>query len=625
MDDDNPVQVAFDVLKSDLHDLLTKHIKDQGRFMDFQVLEEHIDNVLIDSMEMFSLQPNQGEIMQQLQVQLNDVARILLLSYEDTCYNDIKRMVNEKGLSVLSSAIQSGQVATEEDVHAGLQKFLDSCWVRSSRHPTQRVREKIIELVRTEVREPGLRLLAQKKAQQGSVSSIGSGSSSGPVPSTVPTMNTSITLQGHSSHLSLHIDTAGHWDNPPAHSHPFGLLNDSGRYSIASPIGTMSTVSSHPSTTNRAPSSLSSSGGSASPYLAPASPSTGVPQYAPISLTLNHFTPNAAPAPTPLRPETYANDINILKSTLSKIKAETANIVNILGCRSPEQMRELAKMYHATTGVMLAAAIKEKTFEEFSKLAEGLCAMSLEEFDVACIVNAFSGFGTDRPALIQVFVGRTNAELQAMKAHFTARSPQVTLSAYLEDKAGALGSVIKVLLENAREEDALATTAANASDTAGWFHSQLSAAGKLTKEAIKGIIERLSTLSFDHIRQSSMVYSRTFHPKDDTKLSESLNKTKGLPDDVKMLLVALVEWAEDAHLYVAKQYHHALKGLGNIQFTIDREALIRLAVRYRSVEFAKKVNIVFLDNFNVPLTRRLEEKLKAGEFRELIIKCAEGL
>ncbi|KAJ3104471.1 Annexin A3 [Phlyctochytrium planicorne] len=374
------------------------------------------------------------------------------------------------------------------------------------------------------------------------------------------------------------------------------------------------------------PSSSSSSSSHAIYSSPPQSPSTHqTPPIPPVPTSIPEAPPRAMTIAQRL--DNITQDVKLLKGAMYATKADNATLVQILGTREPKMMYDIARHFQATFGLNLAESLRERTFNEFSRLVEGLCSTSLGEFDVACVMEACSGIVIDKAALVEIFAGRTNEELSEMKQAYLDLKPSSTLTSFVVSKAGTnLGELFTIILQTKRDEGNTITT--EPTQTAGKLHAFMTSGQKPTHQAshpsIKELIEMLCLLSYDHIRVASMVYASTFGQKYGTKLSEDLVKVKGLSTDAKDVLSAIVRWAEDAPLYVAHLYSTALKGNANLQITLNMGLLIRLGVRFRRKDFAKKVRHCYWNLTESELTKKIDSKLK-GDFRDLMMRCVEGM
>ncbi|KAJ3214520.1 hypothetical protein HDU67_001544 [Dinochytrium kinnereticum] len=661
-DEENPIAAVFANLQDGLKDHLQAHVRDHRAFMPFAEVELYIDQLLIESVPLFSLQPNCADIMLQLQINLNDTARTILDAYDSKTFSHLRALIESRGLPILTDAILTSKVTSQDSLQLACQKFTANCWERSEYVPTDRCKRNVVEFIRTHVFEPGNLLLQEvleSRAETGGAEEVDEFASCDPpenprTPSPLPLTRTTrsysslpspppppppppppkspvtpadtpiipppnvtydreldLSINADISNLSINDNSCITSAVPTILASTSSILphrplivevsKDSSIVSAVEaretplkiiPIGQRG--SSLPFTESEAsPSTIESSASTKSLPTPPPHPFLPRTSQNPASPgTPSHQSIFSPPFPSLSFTPEILQDVAHLRSALRSTRADTTVITQILGWRAVEDVFEIARAFESVTGGTLVSAVKERTFGGFGGLVEKVCCRCLEEFDVEGVVEACSGIGIDKNVLIEVFVGRTNKEIENMKRYFYDTRPgSGGMVSFVVGRAGAgtaLGECLRVMLED-----------------------------------VKGLILTLCRLSYDHLRQTSMVFDCSFGKG---KVSEVLGRWKGLGGEVKDMLGAIVRYAEDAPLHIAHQYHASLKGLGTLQLTLDLRLLTRLVIRNRRTEQARKISMAYEDYYGVPLRRRIEERVRGGEgFRELVGRFLEGV
>ncbi|KAI8846827.1 hypothetical protein BC829DRAFT_444989 [Chytridium lagenaria] len=615
---EDPILIQLFTMQMDrLREVIMSSIQRDQKFINFKELETHIDMLLIEASESLRKREDFGAVIITLQRS-----------------------------TILSDAIHDGKVNSKEALRSACQRFTASCWDRagtspdSPGEPTERIKEMVLEVIRIEVIEPGLKILKEvldkRKDNAGVVmdglARVNLSNASAPYtrkPQPRPirlTSAESFTSASTASYAPLSLTTSASTPTSPILSIPRDVFPHTDadvpvRYPtpvsppqrpLASPLSPPHPIIASP----RRNRPIDSIDPTTSPL--PHRPRTN------SDLTITSTASTLLPPPhrvalstfSTLHPPTLSpvsrRDAELVHTLLGTIKVDAPRLVELLATRSPERCRDMAKAYEGMTGVRLASVLKEKTFNEFSGLVVGMCCTGRKSLNVTSKVS------------MQIFVGKSNAEIQAIKSHFVAASrSKQPLTQYMSSRLGET-TLFSELLTIIRHKDEDNNDNVDPTSTARIIRTTILNAAPLTQN-IRDVFRILCRRSYDHIRQTSMVYACM--GGSGTKLSEDIDNwiKSSVAGEVRELIVSMVRWSEDAPLLIAQHYIHSLKGLAGISFTLNLGRITRLAVRYRRRDFARRVRLACEDHFGVDLGKRVEEKIGRGEYRDLVIKCVEGV
>ncbi|KAJ3054440.1 Annexin A4, partial [Quaeritorhiza haematococci] len=165
----------------------------------------------------------------------------------------------------------------------------------------------------------------------------------------------------------------------------------------------------------------------------------------------------------------------------------------------------------------------------------------------------------------QIFVGRTNAELNAIKQAYETRYKKPIEEAVAQKVHGSLSKIFNIVLTVARDES---EGVGNAQLTSDALYSN--GEGRKSKEEAP-ITMFLCTRSFENLRAAFEIYARTRKKT----IEEAIKKE--FSGEQEKALLAIVHSIQDIHTFAAEQFEKSMKGLG-----VNDSKLIRLTVRFRN-------------------------------------------
>jgi len=241
-------------------------------------------------------------------------------------------------------------------------------------------------------------------------------------------------------------------------------------------------------------------------------------------------------------------------------------IIDIVCHRSVDQRVELCKMYKTMYGKDLIDDVKSETSKHFQEVLVSLL-IPTPKFLARVCKNAIEGVGTSEGALINVLVGATKDELEAIKDAYQTMTHSHEKTKLEKDVAsdtsGSLKRVLVALLQGHRNE--------------GFADYDL--AVKDAEELFKAGSAKWGTdeSAFNKIlvSRSPAHLKRTFNEYKNVANGENIESAiRGeMSSDVEDAFLAIVKIIKDPAMYFAEQLYKSMKGLGT-----NDDKLIRLMV-----------------------------------------------
>jgi len=291
-----------------------------------------------------------------------------------------------------------------------------------------------------------------------------------------------------------------------------------------------------------------------------------------------------------------------LRDAMKGLGTDEAKLISVLGTYPPIQMNQIIKGYKSHYGKSLESAVDGDTSGNFGKLC---CALSksILDFDVYCLHEAIAGLGTDEDCLIEILVGRTNADIQAINAAYKEKYRNSLEKDIRGDTSGYFRALLVALVQGNRDE-----VNSNRDVKADVEALYRAGEGRLgTDEST--FISILCGRPEAHLRQVFAQYQQKYgHTMEKVIKSE-------FSGDIKKALINLVKSITNRNEFIAEQFENSMKGLG----TKDNK-LIRLTVRYRDPVIIAPIKEAYKTMYGKSLKKRIEGDT-SGDYRRLLITC----
>ncbi|KAI8593969.1 Annexin 11b [Geranomyces variabilis] len=317
----------------------------------------------------------------------------------------------------------------------------------------------------------------------------------------------------------------------------------------------------------------------------------------------------APPAPsfyqTASPPLTHAQleaDANALRKAMKGFGTDEAGLIAVLCKRTPDQAPYISQAYKAHFGRELVKDLESECGGNLKKVMV-LLAQGLPEVDAILLKEAMSGIGTDEDGLLEILVGRTNAEIAAIKNTYRVKFNKDLESAVQSETSGHFRKLLTALLVAQRDE-----TGAGYDINADVENFYKAGVGKMGTDE-SAFISLLCNRPATHLRQVFAAY----HQKHNMTMEQVIKKE--FSGDLEKALLNIVRSIESHPWYVAKQFEKSMAGLG----TKDNK-LIRLTVRHRDPKVMGQVKQAYQQQFGKSLYSRVEGET-SGDYKKALLAC----
>jgi len=303
-----------------------------------------------------------------------------------------------------------------------------------------------------------------------------------------------------------------------------------------------------------------------------------------------------------LTPDEISKACAELRDSMKGLGTNEAQLISVLGKYPPIQMNQIVKGYKAHYGKSLESAVRSETSGNFGKLCVAL-SKSILDFDVHCLHEAIAGVGTDEDCLIEILVGRTNSDIQAINQAYQEKYRNSLERDIKGDTSGYFRALLVALVQGGRDE-----TNGQRDVKADVEALYRAGEGRLGTDE-SAFISILCGRPEAHLRLVFSQYQQKYgHTMERVIKSE-------FSGDIKKALIHLVKSITNRNEFIAEQFEDSMKGLG----TKDNK-LIRLTVRYRDPSIIKPIKDAYQMMYGKSLKKRIEGDT-SGDYRRLLLTC----
>jgi annexin A7/11 len=303
-----------------------------------------------------------------------------------------------------------------------------------------------------------------------------------------------------------------------------------------------------------------------------------------------------------LTPDEVSKACKKLRDAMKGLGTDEDALISVLGKYPPIQMNQISIGYKSNYGKSLESAVDSETSGNFGKLCIAL-SKSILDFDVYCLHDAIAGLGTDEDCLIEILVGRTNADIQAICKAYKEKYRNSLENDIKGDTSGYFRRLLVALIQGNRDESNKQYDVK--ADVEALYKAGEGRMG--TDENV--FISILCGRPDVHLRQVFAQYQK--------KYGHSMEKAikNEFSGDIKKALINFVKSITNRNEYIAEQFENSMKGLG----TKDNK-LIRLTVRYRDPSIIKPIKAAYQTMYGKSLKKRIEGDT-SGDYRKLLLTC----
>ncbi|KAG0259620.1 hypothetical protein BG011_002511 [Mortierella polycephala] len=353
-------------------------------------------------------------------------------------------------------------------------------------------------------------------------------------------------------------------------------------------------------------------------YPAPGAPAPVPAPYTPAP-TMSH-APTMAPAPTmPMTMQTPSyfhqaaanvptpqQDAESIHKACRGFGTDEKRVISVVANRTSEHLAIVTSVYKQFYGRDLVEVLDKETSGHFARALHYLI-LSPIVLDAELIHEACVGAGTNERCLIQVLVGRTNADMAQLKSMYYARYHKSLESVVKADVSGYFEKLLMVCMQGTRDE-------------IGHYQYNVDADVQSLYKAGEGrigtdesqFIHILTNRPDAHLRMVFQQY-QVHHRKKFTKVIK-----REFSGWIETALCYLVNWVQSPAHCIAKNLEKAMNGMGT-----DDASLTRLLVRNRTQPFMNDIKAAYAAKYKRTLRDRVKGETSGDYRRTLLMTIGE--
>ncbi|KXS10557.1 annexin A13-like protein, partial [Gonapodya prolifera JEL478] len=302
-------------------------------------------------------------------------------------------------------------------------------------------------------------------------------------------------------------------------------------------------------------------------------------------------------------------DAEVLNKAFKGLGMDEKTLINMLTHRNVNELQEINRAYKGNFGKSLEEKIEISTnFYKDVSDSTSLLLFSPAEYDAKLLNDAMKGVGTDEDLLIQVLAGRTNVEVEAIKAAYSHVYGKDLEKAVMSEVGGDLRKFFVAMLQARRDEEGAGRNVAE--DVKELYEAGEGKIGTDESKFIQVIANRAPSHVQAVIRQYALTYGHD--------ITHAIRHE--LSGDLKRALTTAVKRLADPADYYAEMFEKSMAGLG----TKD-EMLVRLLVRTRYPQVSCLMSAVkeaYLKRYGKTLAKRVSGET-SGDYKKLAVAIIE--
>lgn len=303
-----------------------------------------------------------------------------------------------------------------------------------------------------------------------------------------------------------------------------------------------------------------------------------------------------------------ARDVEALRNAMKGFGTNEKVLIAVLAKKDPIQINTLRTQYDQRLMKVLIKDLEKETSGYFGK-GVVLIARGPLAGDCFTLYTAMKGMGTKEAALDDVLVGRTNADINAIKAEYQrlfSKSLEADLRSDLS--AGTEQMYMMIIAARRAEETAPVIPQEIEKDVTELQRAM----GSIVSKNSTQVCELLIHKSDAQLRALCQAYQKRFQ----TSLEKQIkSKFSGHMEDALLLLLARANNRAEAE---AVRLEESMAGLG----TKD-ELLVQRVVRcHWDQNFMRSVSEAYKRKYGKSLVKRIEGETR-GDYEKLMVACVE--
>lgn len=297
-------------------------------------------------------------------------------------------------------------------------------------------------------------------------------------------------------------------------------------------------------------------------------------------------------------------DAQALRSAMKGFGTDEATLIRVLSKPDPLQMALLRNTYSQRIGRNLEKDIKSETSSYF---CEGLLALVRGPLmaDVYNIHNSIKGAGTREAAMNDSLIGRSNADMRAIKQAYHETFRKSLESDVKGDLSMKTERLFDMVMQATRNEESSPIIPSDLDRDCNELHRATD--GKMGTDEIQ-VCSILSHRSDGQIRAIAQMYQQKYH----TTLQKIIERE--FSGHMKEALLLMVNRATDPVMTEAELLEAAMKGMG----TKDNLLVQRVIRNHWNPAHKDQVKRAYAHRYKKDLISRVKGEV-SGDYQKLMI------
>jgi annexin A7/11 len=283
-------------------------------------------------------------------------------------------------------------------------------------------------------------------------------------------------------------------------------------------------------------------------------------------------------------------------------------LINVLSKKDPIQINTIRTQYNQRLMKSLITDLEKETSGYFEK---GLVQIARGPLTGDCytVYTAMKGLGTKEAALDDVLVGRSNADMNAIKAEYQRLFKKSMESDLQGDLSADTLKMYMMIASARRQEDSAPVNPQAIEHDVTQLQSHM---GSVLTKNNPAVCDLLLTRNDAQIRAIAQSYQHRFHSTLESKIKSMFS---GHMEDA---LVLLIGRAVDRPTAEAVRLEESMAGLG----TKD-ELLVQRVVRcHWDQNFMRTVGDAYKRKYGKSLVKRIQGETR-GDYERLMVACVQ--
>ncbi|KAL1884471.1 hypothetical protein Plec18167_002059 [Paecilomyces lecythidis] len=314
--------------------------------------------------------------------------------------------------------------------------------------------------------------------------------------------------------------------------------------------------------------------------------------------------PSLGYVPGQMAPGDFRRDADVLRKAMKGFGTDELALIQVLSRLDPLQMAALRSTYSSHIGRDLYKDVKSETSGYFEKGLLGIIDGPLLH-DVTLVHDAVAGLGTKEWMLNDVLLGRSNADLNAIKSayhHKYNRSLQKDVEDDLSAKTKELFT--SVIIAN-RHEESIPIDPSRIESEARTIHS--ATAGRIINN-----VTEVCTIFAKASDTELRAINHAFQARYNSSLEKHIEKE--FSGHMKDALLHMLRTATDPAMRDALLLDECMKGAG----TKDEKLVVRIVRLHWNRDHKEQVKRAYHHRFKIHLADRVRAET-SGDYQKLML------